>query len=177
MSRSLCLLAISLCAAGCSDDASCGTQNAAEFGLTASSDQVSLTYGDLTARAGNDCPAPGVDPSVVVSLTINGTQMGGTGLATFCIPRPDQLNGDVALGSDVKIVEVNGTDASCSYEIDRTHLPSGTVHGSGVCSDGTDAAGFELAFDGFIGLTRTCGTTIDSVSVKLGGGVAVTPVH
>jgi len=179
MSRLLCLLAISVSAAsaGCSDDASCGSSSATEFGLTAAADQVSLTYGDLTARAGNDCPAPGVPPTVVVSLTIEGTQMGNTGVIAFCIPRPDQLDADVAFGSDVKVVQISGTDASCTYTDDKTHIPTGTVHGDGVCSDGTDPAGFGLTFDGFVGLTRTCGTTVDSVSVRLSGHVAVTPVH
>ncbi|MEO8551066.1 MAG: hypothetical protein ABI678_13870 [Kofleriaceae bacterium] len=179
MSRSLCLLAISLCAAGCSDDApSCGS-NAAEFGLTAAADPVSLTYGDLMARAGNDCPAPGVDPSVVVSLTISGTQMGGTGLINFCIPRPDQMNDtDIALGADVKLDTLNGSDAACTYVLDKTHIPTGTLHAMGVCTDGTDPAGFALAFDGFVGLTQTCGSTAPaSVAVRLGGTVAVTPVH
>lgn len=178
MSRSLFLLAISVLGAGCSDDASCGSTGASEFGLSAASTDVMLTYGDLKARAGNDCPAAGVDPSVVVSLTIEGTQMGATGLFSICIPRPDQLDGDTAL-SDIKLDTVNGTDANnCTYALDKTHLPTGTVHGKGVCADGTDPAGFALSFDGFIGLTQTCGSTAPaSVSVRLSGNVAVTPTH
>lgn len=178
MSRFLCLLAISssLLAGACSGD-SCGSPGSAEYGLVVSSDQVMLAYGDLRAGANNDCPAADA-PSGVVSLTISGTQMpgsGGSGLITFCIPRPDQLASDQPLGSAVKIVDLSGTDATCSYTLDHSHLPTGSAHGLGVCSNGTDKTGFGLVFDGFIGLTRTCGTTVDSVSVGITGDVAVKP--
>jgi hypothetical protein len=98
MSRLLCLLAISssLLTGACSGD-DCGSPGSAEYGLVVSSDQVMLAYGDLVAGANNDCPAADA-PTGVVSLTISGTQMpgsGGSGLVTFCIPRPDQLNAAV----------------------------------------------------------------------------------
>ena len=175
MSRFLCLLAISSSLLACSGD-DCGSPGSANYGLVASSDQVTLAYGNLMARAGNDCPV--VDQSIVVSLTIEGTQMGsGGGLLTLCIPRPDQLNAAVSLGTDVKLVQLTGMDDTCSYKLDSGHIPSGKVTGKGVCSDGTDKAGFGLVFDGFIGLTRTCGTTIDTVSVGLTGDVEVTPTN
>lgn len=177
MSRFLCLLAISssLLACGCSGD-DCGSPGSANYGLVVSSDQVMLSYGNLTARAGNDCPV--VDQSIVVSLTIEGTQMGsGGGLLALCIPRPDQLNAAVSLGTDVKLVQLTGTDDTCSYKLDSGHIPNGTVTGKGVCGDGTDKAGFGLVFDGFIGLTRTCGTTVDTVSVGMTGNVAVAPTN
>jgi hypothetical protein len=140
-----------------------------------SSDQVSLTYGDLTAGANNDCPAADA-PTGVVSLTVTGAQMSttaGAGLITLCIPRPDQLGSDVALGSAVKIIDLTGTDATCSYTYDASHIPTGTVHGIGVCANGTDKAGFGLVFDGFVGLRRTCAGTTDSVSVGITGNVAI----
>jgi hypothetical protein len=178
MSRLLCLLAISssLLTGACSGD-DCGSPGSAEYGLVVSSDQVMLAYGDLVAGANNDCPASDA-PTGVVSLTVSGTQMpgsGGSGLVTFCIPRPDQLGADQPLGSAVKIIDLSGMDATCSYALDHSHLPTGSAHGTGVCSNGTDKAGFGLVFDGFIGLTRTCGTTVDSVSVGLTGNVAVKP--
>jgi len=149
------------------------------YGLVVSSDQVMLTYGDLMAGANNDCPASDA-PSGVVSLTVSGTQMpgsgsgsGGGGLVTFCIPRPDQLGSDQPLGSAIKIIDLSGADATCSYALDPSHLPTGSAHGLGVCSNGTDKTGFGLVFDGFVGLTRTCGTTVDSVSVGITGNVAV----
>ena len=178
MSRFLCLLAISVSLSACSGD-DCGSPGSAVYGLVVSSDQVMLTYGDLMAGANNDCPASDA-PSGVVSLTVSGTQMpgsgsgsGGGGLVTFCIPRPDQLGSDQPLGSAIKIIDLSGADATCSYALDPSHLPTGSAHGLGVCSNGTDKTGFGLVFDGFVGLTRTCGTTVDSVSVGITGNVAV----
>ena len=171
MSRLLCLLAISS-VAGCGDD-SCGSPGSAGFGLVASSDQVSLVYGGLTASANNDCPASDA-PSGVVSVTINGAQMTTTnpGLITLCIPRPDKLNATVQLGTDVKIVDLTGSDATCTYAL-TSQPPTGTVEGVGVCSNGVDKAGYGLVFNGFVGLTRTCQTQSDTVSVGLTGNVAV----
>jgi hypothetical protein len=172
MSRLLCLLAIS--GSGCSDDASCGSPGSAGFGLIVSSDEVNLVYGGMTAGANNDCPAADA-PTGVVSLTITGQQMTATnpGLITLCIPRPDKLDATVQLGTDVKLVDLTGADSTCSYTLDSGHVPTGTVQGVGVCKNGTDPAGFGIVFNGFIGLTRTCPTATDSVSVGITGNVAV----
>jgi hypothetical protein len=181
MSRSLCLsaissLALALAAPACSDTASCGSPGSAEFGLAVSSDQLSLIYGGLRSGANNDCPDPAA-PAGIVSLTVTGSQMGGTGLITLCIPRPDQLSTTGALGTSVKIVDLTGTDtAACTYAYDSFHPPTGTVHGVGVCANGSDKSGFGLVFDGFLGLKRTCAGTTDSVSVGITGDVAVTPL-
>jgi hypothetical protein len=174
MSRLLFLLITSLGLVGCSSP-DCGPGGAFEFGLTASSDQVNLVFGDLVAGANNDCPDPNA-PAGVVSLTIMGTQMGNTGIITFCVPRPDQLE-TMALpigSSGVKVIDLTATDANCSYTFDAGHLPTGTATSTGMCGNGTDKAGFALVFNGFIGLRRTCGATIDSVSVGLTGTVAIT---
>ena len=171
MSRLLCLLAISV--SGCGDDASCGSPGSAGFGLVVSSDTVNLVYGGMTAGANNDCPAADA-PTGVISLTIQGNQMTATpGLLAFCIQRPDLLSAGIQL-SDIKLFQLTGTDSTCSYAFETGHLPTGTVKGIGVCGNGTDAAGFGLVFDGFIGLTRTCPTATDSVSVGITGNVAVT---
>jgi hypothetical protein len=181
MSRLLCLLAISgfsTAGLGCSDDANCGSPGSAGFGLTVSSDEVNLVYGGLTASANNDCPATDA-PAGVVSLTINGSQMStiaGAGLITLCVPRPDQLGAEVQLGTDVKIVDLNGMDDLCNYTLDTGHVPTGTVQGIGVCGNGIDKAGFGLIFNGFIGLRRTCATATDSVAVGITGNVAVEPI-
>jgi hypothetical protein len=76
-------------------------------------------------------------------------EMGSNGLITLCIPRPDQLNGTVPLGSGIKVIDLNASDPSCTYALVRTQLPTGTVKGEGVCDNGTNAAGFALVFDGF----------------------------
>ncbi len=171
MWRSLFLSITSLAATSCSGP-DCGPMGAFEFGLTASSDQVNLVFGDLVAGANNDCPDPAA-PSGVVSLTISGTQMGQSGLVTFCVPRPDQLSNTLPLGTGVKVIDLNAADASCTYALDSSQLPAGTVKGEGVCDNGTNAAGFALVVNGNIGLRRTCGVTVDSVSVGLTGPVAV----
>ena len=183
MSRLLFLSSISAAlAAGCGGD-DCGTTGAFEFGLTASNAQVMLVFGDLSVSPShggglnNDCPDPNA-PAGVISLTIAGTQMTPeTGLVTFCVPRPDQLETmALPLGSGVKVIDVNATDtpSGCTFALDSTMLPTGTAQGHDMCSNGTDKAGFGLVFDGFIGLRRTCGTVVDSISVGLTGTVAVT---
>ncbi len=174
MSRLLCLLAISASLAACSDDATCG-QVGSNFGLTVSSADVSLIYGGFASGANNDCPDASA-PAGVVSLTVTGTQSDNLGgLITLCIPRPDQLASEGALGTAVKIVDLTGTDhAGCTYTYDSFHPPTGTVRGEGVCANGTDPSGYGLVFDGFIGLKRTCNGTTDSVSVGMTGNVAVT---
>ncbi|CAN5390464.1 hypothetical protein BH11MYX1_BH11MYX1_01720 [soil metagenome] len=177
MFRLPCLLATSsivILGAACSDNASCG-QAGSNFGLIVSSDQVSLNFGGLASGANNDCPDASA-PAGVVSLTVTGTQSDGLGgFVTLCIPRPDQLAAEGALGTAVKIVDLTGTDsAGCTYTYDMFHPPTGTVKGVGVCANGEDPAGYGLVFDGFIGLKRTCAGTTDSVSVGISGAVAVT---
>ena len=102
MSRSLFLLAISVVAAGCSDDSSttCGPGGAAIDGLTAGNgSDVSLTFENLSASQNHDCPD--TSQTAVESITILGSRKGGNGLINFCIPRPDMLEkGNVQLGSD-----------------------------------------------------------------------------
>jgi hypothetical protein len=170
----LSITSLGVLALGCSGP-DCGPGGAFEFGLTVSSDQVSLVFGDLVAGANNDCPDPAA-PAGVISLTIMGAEMGSTGIITFCVPRPDLLQ-TMALpigSSGVKVIDLNATDASCSYTFDASHLPTGTATSTGMCGNGSDKAGFALVFDGFVGLKRTCGATMDTVNVGLTGTVAVT---
>jgi hypothetical protein len=163
--------------AGCGDD-SCGPGGAPDAGLVASSDAITLTYGTLTGGLNNDCPASDA-PAGVVSLTIIGMQVGGSGFITLCVARPDLLaRQPQALGLDVpgvevRIVDLVGMADSCSFAIDRSQPATGDATSSGLCGNGSDAAGFALALDGSLSLTRTCGATIDSVRVTLDGRVAV----
>jgi hypothetical protein len=164
--------------AGCGDD-ECGPMGAEPAALVASSAEVTLTFGGLSALAGNDCPA--VDPPAgVVSLSVEGTQTDGTGLITFCIPRPDLLDsGRRNLGTslsmaDVRIFDLSGSFNNCTFTLDSTRPPTGFAAGLGVCGNGTDSAGFGIDFDGAVSLRRTCGATIDTVAVTLTGLVAVT---
>jgi hypothetical protein len=175
MWRLLSLSIISSALVACSGD-DCGDPAAFEFGLTVSSAEASLVFGDLTAGANNDCPHAAA-PAGVISLTIGGVQMGGTGgLFTMCVGRPDLLETmPLTLGSaQVHLVDVNATDATCTYALDTTQIPGGTVQGEHMCGNGTNPKGFGLVFNGHLGLRRTCGATIDSIAVGITGDVAVT---
>lgn len=172
-------LGATLALGGCGDD-SCGPGDAPGTGLLVSSADVTLEYGNLSSLSGNDCPDPAA-PAGVVSLSIEGTQTGGGGgLVTLCIPRPDLLGGgDRSLGSitstaDIRVIDLRGTVDGCSYAADASAPPSGIGYGTGVCDNGTSAAGFALTIDGAVGLRRTCGTTVDTVAVSIAGTVAVT---
>lgn len=164
----------------CDGDETCGVGDAPASGLVASTGAVALTYGDLSSLSGNDCPDP-TAPSGVVSLSIEGRTADGTGLVTFCIPRPDLLGtGARALGNtpsmaDVRVIDLTGTADGCTYDFESTlPAPTGTVTATGVCANGTDPAGFALTVDGTVTVTRTCGATVDSVTLELAGTVAVT---
>lgn len=178
MWRSLFLSSTSLlCFVACSDDGggSCGTKGAAQFGLVATNgSDVSMTFGGLTSGANNDCPDPAA-PAGVISLTITGAQSGGTGVVTFCIPRPDLLTTTPGrLGFDVKIIDFKGDANSCTLKIDSTAPPSGNVTSDGLCNNGQDKAGYALAFEGHVVFTRMCNGTSDSVPAQVTGTVAVT---
>jgi hypothetical protein len=166
-------------AASCGgDDDSCGPGSAPDVGLVATGDGASLTFGALVAGPNGDCPVAGA-PEGLKSLTIAGTGAGG--FFTLCVSRPDLLaRQPQALALDVpgvpaeaRIVDVTGTANNCQFTIDRAKPASGTVSATGLCGDGTDAAGFALVVDGALSLTRTCGQTVDSIAITLRGTVAV----
>jgi hypothetical protein len=164
--------------ASCSDP-SCGPGGAPASGLLATSSEVTIEYGNLSSLAGNDCPDPAA-PEGVVSISLEGSYTGGSGLITLCIPRPDLLSrGNRTLGSisstaDVRIIDLRATVDACSYTVDPATPPTGTASGAGVCDNGTSADGFALSVDGTVTLVRTCGATVDAITVALQGEVAVT---
>ena len=158
---------------------SCGPGGAPASGLVASGGGLALTYGQLRGSPNRDCPSAGA-PSSVISLTIAGmqTDAGSSGLITLCIGRPDLLaDQSLALGAepttDVHVVDLNGTAGGCTLTVDRSHPPAGTASATGLCGNGSDAAGFALTLDATLALTRTCGSTVDTVPVTLRGRVAV----
>jgi len=170
--------ASSLAVSGCGDD--CGASGAPRTGLLASGAQVTLNYGDLSSGINNDCPDPGA-PDGVISLTIAGKQTTDpAGLITFCVPRPDLLmQGQRSLGvslstADIRVVDIQGNANNCTFKLDPAQPPTGSVSATGVCDAGTSSDGFALSFDGGLSLRRTCGATIDNVSVTLRGRIAVT---
>jgi hypothetical protein len=147
-------------------------------GLTASSTDVTLTFGNATSRAGSDCPDPDA-PEGVIAVTIEAPQTDGQGFITLCIPRPDLLElGNRSLGltlstADIRIIALSGMANNCSFNTDKTRPPTGKGAGLGVCSNGTDKAGFAIDLDGAISLRRTCGATMDTIGVKLAGKIAI----
>jgi hypothetical protein len=174
-------VAIAALLAGCGDGEKCGAGTASRTGLTATGDNVALTWGTLTSGLNNDCPDT-TAPAGVVSLTIFGFQSGGAGAITLCVSRPDLLaDGSQALGHDaasaqVRIVDLNGDADICTYTIDRTKPVAGTATASGLCDNGRDPAGYAITLDATISFTRTCGATTDSVEVMLRGTNAVAPI-
>lgn len=170
-------LAATACA-GCGDD-ECGPMGAPSSGLAASSADVTIVYKDLTSLAGNDCPDPDA-PEGVISISIEGTQEGGTGIITLCIPRMDLMTpgtghtiGISQSMADVRIFDLTGDYEGCTFTFDSSRPPTGTVSGIGVCGNGDSESGFALDIDGNVSLRRTCGSTIDSVAVQLRGEIAV----
>jgi len=139
-----------------------------------------ITYGNLTALAGNDCPQTATPPPAgVVSVSVEGTQVDGPGLITFCIARPDLLeDGQRSIGTslsmaDIRIFDLTGSYNNCTFTFDSTRPPTGFVGALGVCGNAVDPAGFGIDFDAAISLRRTCGATIDTVAVTLTGLAAV----
>jgi len=178
---SVALVAGATAATGCSDD-TCGPGGAPDTGLLASSDTVTLTYGHLIGSINNDC-TPADAPSGVISMTILGHQAdavltNSTSLITLCVARPDLLAKQAQMlgidaGAAVRVVDVSGNANNCSFSVDQAQPATGSATSSGLCGNGSDAAGFALAIDGSLSLTRTCGTTVDSVQITLHGRVAV----
>jgi hypothetical protein len=171
MWRLLFLSSISgLVATGCGDD--CGPGDAPEFGLVASSADVTLVYGSFTSGANNDCRDSTVPE--VISLTLEGRQQDSTSIITLCIPRPDLLaTMDQQIGTGLRIIDVNGDKDGCTFMYDSSRIATGTVHARGLCDNGTNDAGYALGITGNMSLRRNCGGTLDSVAVELSGMVAV----
>jgi hypothetical protein len=169
MWRLLSLSAISVLVAACSDDASCGPGSAAATFEVSNGSDVMLTYGGLTSSAAHDCNSTGV-----TSLTINAFQTDTQSTVTFCIPAPDMLAKTPGqFGTDVKVIDFNGMANNCTLTLDSLAPPSGTVTADGMCDNGTNKAGYALAFNAHLVLNRMCATSNDTVPVTLSGTVAV----
>ncbi len=167
-------LALAAASSACSGGDTCGPGTAAIDALALAGTGVDVHYTALGASANGDCPDPGA-PSGVVSLTIDGTQTGSSFSITLCVPRPDEIGRTTAqLGTDVRIMNLDATlGAGCTLARAASKAPTGTVIGSGVCSNGTDPAGFALTFDGVVPMTRTCGASVDELDLALTGTVAI----
>ena len=82
--------------------------------------------------------------------------------------------GNTASSGQMRVVDFNAAANGCTFDDISAMPPTGKGTGSGVCKNGTDAAGFALDISGTIVLNRTCGANVDTVSLTLAGKVAVT---
>jgi hypothetical protein len=173
MLRLLFLSSTSFALVACGDD-TCGPGDAPDYGIFASSSDVTLTFGGLTSGQNNDCPDAEAPPGVV-SLTIQGAQQDGPGLLTLCIPRPDKFEtGTIPLGTaGARIIDLKGDANDCMYAFDSSRPVTGNVFATGLCDNGADTAGYALSIDGNVSMTRTCPTMIDTIAVAFEGRAAV----
>jgi len=167
--------------AGCGDDDSCGPGSAPAAGITLTVGGETVTYGGFTASENNDCTING---SGVISVSVHGSQTGGSQALTLCLPRPDLLGADAVplvpsrptpMADDRAMVIDSSAAlaAGCTVQKDTTMTPSGTARFVGYCDGGANAAGYALELTGTVPLVRTCGATVDNVSGTLAGTVAV----
>jgi hypothetical protein len=164
-----------LALAGCGDEV-CGPGDAPPDGVVASVAGETIRYGGFTSSPNNDCTPPGAQAT---SLTVDGRQLdpqpsGSYGI-TLCIPRPGDLNGAlVTLGDPdrLQLIDIYAELADgCLVQFDRTGQLSGTASFEGFCGDGTDPAGYAIAFDAGVPVTRMCDGQADTL--QLSGRVAV----
>jgi hypothetical protein len=176
LAGALCLLS------GCPNETQCGIGGAPEAGLLVTGTDVALEFGDLEYGQNNDCPIVSA-PEGVISVTIAGRQVGGTGLITFCIPRPDLSNGGEQLIADdptlqtpeIRVVDIIGDADGCTFSFDDAVQPTGGANTRGLCEAGANLDGFAFEIDGTAQLTRTCGVNVDTVIVTLSGRTAALP--
>jgi hypothetical protein len=176
MLRSLFLLITSLGVVGCGDD-SCGPGDAPDTGLLASSADVTLNFGNIEAGRNNDCVDPAA-PEGVISLTLQGTQVGGTGRITLCVGRPDLWETQALPlgGTSIQIVDLRGDADGCTYDYEPSRPPTGSIATKGMCDAGQGADGFEMIANGIVSFNRVCPTVTDTISVSFAGTVAVTSI-
>lgn len=160
-----------LATSGCSED-QCGPAGAPAFGLIASSPDLTLTFGDLMSGQNNDCTDRTV-PDVVISLTLQGTQMDSMNPIVFCVPRPDDLSEGVAFGDGFRFEDFNAEANGCTFELAKETEPTGTARASGLCDDGANPAGYALTLAGSVMLLRTCSGIAETIPFQLRGTTGV----
>ncbi len=174
--------ALALACVGCSGDDSCGPGSAPAAGITLTVVGETITYGAFTASVNNDCTITG---SGVISVSVHGTQAGGSQALTLCLPRPDLLDVEpvplvpsrVPPLTDDRAMLIDTSAAlatGCSVQKDSTMAPSGTARFLGYCDGGEHPGGYAVELAGTVPLVRTCGANMDNVTGTLAGTVAVT---
>lgn len=157
----------------CDGDEVCGPEAGLATTVSAAVGNQTLTYEDWRASPNNDCGETGGP----VSLTLEATQVGTNRGFTLCFPRPDKLSGLIDLTSTdlIQVIDVFADlEPDCLVSLDRTKSSSGSIDFSGVCSDGTDPAGFGMTMQLNIPVTLTCGADITETAMVISAPVAVT---
>ena len=168
------LLSLSLAAAiagpGCDDGGVCGPSDA-PLQIVAEGAEISLGYQNFVSSANNDCGEPGGP----VSLTVEATQVGGDRQLVLCLPRPDELEGEVSADdpSRLRIVDLFAEVDGCDIALDRGRPAEGSLTFSGVCELGADPAGYRIDFDLVLPVTRNCGEMLSSGELTFLGAAAV----
>ncbi len=174
--------ALAALSVGCpGDDDSCGPGGAPAAGITLTVGGETITYGEFTASVNNDCTISG---SGVISVSVHGSQTGGSQALTLCLPRPDLLGVEPVLLvpsrvpplADDRAMVIDSSAAlaaGCTVQKDVTMAPSGTARFVGYCDSGAHPSGYALELTGTVPLVRTCGATMDNVIGTLAGTVAV----
>jgi hypothetical protein len=197
MLRSSFLSSTSLVAllAGCpsGDPPFCGTEGG-DGTIEVASDDRSVRFGAITAGANNDCPAPS-PPDGLISVTVFAEQVepAGAAVLTFCLPRPDLLEGDeggvtVPLLPDtqpageadrVHLIDVQADHGDgCRWEGAAGAVPTGTVTFRGLCGDAVEEGPWDLTIDAAVDATETCEGEPDvNVSVTIEGTATVEPIE
>jgi len=169
--RGLILASVACSSPPAKPDAYCGTGSASPNGLVATAGATTFTFTNLSASPNADCQIP-TAPKGVIAMTIAPPPL-ATPLLTVCIPRPDLLPGGLPIGSQAQLVDLDGTSDGCSFTLDDSIPPSGTMSAAGLCDAGSAHAGFALSVDATATLSRMCGSTVDQVSATLSGTIAV----
>ena len=170
-----------MASAGCPGDDDCGPGGAPAAGVTLTVEGETVAYGGFTASVNNDCTISGAG---VISVSVHGTQTGGSQALTLCLPRPDLLGADpVALVPSrvppraedrAMVIDTSAALAGgCTVQKDVTGEPAGTARFAGYCDGGAHPGGYALELSGTVPLVRTCGATMDEVTGTLAGTVAV----
>lgn len=180
------LLAALLCvSAGCGDDQVCGPGEATADAITVDVAGESLSYGNFTSSANNDCPD---EDGVPTALTIEGEQTSPTPsrrfVMTFCLPSPDEIGSDpVPLAGDARleVVDSSGEAGGCIISRDSSMPATGTISFVGYCDDGVNGQGYAIQIDGAIPGIRTCpvdaGPGEDAVTLTISGQAAVSAIN
>ena len=168
--------ACALLAPGC-DEPVCGPGDAPPDGVVATVAGETIRYGAFTSSPNNDCTPPGRS---VTSLTVDGRQLDPQPSIPFritlCVPRPDDLGSDpVSLGDTerLQLVDVFAELADgCLVQLDRDSALSGSARFEGLCGDGVDTAGYAIALDADIPVTRMCDGQADTLTLSGRAAVA-----